>query len=107
MLILLLFLLLPEQIYGPGYLSYAPLEQVVERRGWEGTEAFDVLLAPSDCNLLAKQGWLITESGIYTFVVVDCEAPEHQGQMDERRLLADVNDWDLVYEKAWFVIRRN
>jgi hypothetical protein len=95
-----------EPIYGPAYLSYAPLEQVVEKREWQGTEAFEVLVAPSDCNLLGKWVWLIVEDGqVLSGVVVDCERPEHQGQMDERRLLADVNDWDLVHKKAWLVVR--
>lgn len=90
---------------GPGAISYAPLEKVVAYRGWEGTEEFDVLIAPANCNLLAKQGWLISESGVYSFVVVDCESPNHAGQMTKRGLLIDCNRKDLVHQKGWLVFR--
>lgn len=95
----------PYQIHGPGAISYAPLEQVVERRGWQGTEAFDVLVAPDDCRLLARWAWLVTESGIYSALVVDCESPEHAGQMTERGLLVDCNRRELVHERGWLVVR--
>jgi len=93
------------QVYGPGALSYAPLEIVVENRGWEGTEEFDMLVAPSDCNLLARQGWVITKEKIFNVVVVDCEAPEHKGQLEERGLLLDQNLKEMTSKKAWLIIR--
>ncbi len=93
-------------IYGPGAVSYAPLEMVVANRGWEGTEAFEVLVAPPNCQLLAKQGWLVTESGVYSAVVVDCaDNPLHIKQFKDRRLLLDCNRKDLVYEWGWLIIR--
>lgn len=95
----------PYQIHGPGAVSYAPLEQVVERRGWEGTEAFEVLVAPSDCSLLGRWAWLVTESGVYSALVVDCESPEHAGQMADRGLLVDCNRSELVHEQGWLVVR--
>ena len=92
-------------IYGPGAVSYAPLEIVVENRGWEGTEEFEVLVAPADCRLLARQGWLVTESGVYSTVVCDCEAPEHKGDLKSRGLLLDANRLDLLSENGWLILR--
>lgn len=99
-----LFDVTPDYEIHSGYLSYANLQAVVERKGWQNTEDF-VLLAPADCGLMAKQGWLITESGIFLAVICDCEALEDAGQMAERRLLADTNRLDLVHEYAFFVVR--
>ncbi len=92
-------------IYGPGAISYAPLEIVVANRGWEGTEAFEVLVAPPSCDLLARQGWLVTESGIYSAVVCDCESPEDEGDLEARGLLLDANRLDLLSEKGWLILR--
>ncbi len=92
-------------IYGPGAISYAPLEIVVANRGWEGTEAFEVLVAPADCNILAKQGWLITESGVREALVVDCESPEDAGDLKRRGLLLDANRLDLLSEEGWLILR--
>lgn len=101
-----LLLSLPcETIYGPAQLSYGNLQRVVERKGWQGTDHFDVLLAVPDCNLVARQGWLISETGIYSAVIVDCEADDHKGQMAERGLLADTNRDDLTHQWAWVVVR--
>lgn len=108
-ILLLLSLFDDYQIIGPGALSYAPLEQVAERRTTWGLPAdyqqYDVLVAPSNCNLLNKTGWLIAESGIYSFMVVDCEQAKHQGQMAAFGLLADTNRWDIVHEQAWLVFK--
>ncbi len=92
-------------IYGPGAVSYAPLEMVVTNRGWQGTEAFEVLVAPADCRLLARQGWLVTESGIRGALVVDCEAPEDEGDLETRGLLLDANRLDLLSENGWLILR--
>jgi hypothetical protein len=101
-----LLLLLPiEQIYGPGAMSYADLDAVVARKGWEGTRDFDVLSAPSNCNLMARQGWLITSKGVFSTVIVDCQADEHKGQMEARGLLVDTNRDDLVGANGWLIVR--
>ena len=92
-------------IYGPGAVSYAPLEMVVSNRGWEGTEAFEVLVAPADCRLLARQGWLVTESGTYSALVVDCESPEDEGDLKRQGLLLDANRLDLLSEEGWLILR--
>lgn len=109
--ILLLSLWLDFKVYGPGALSYAPLEEVAERRvlnNWnlsaDYTE-YDLLVAPSNCDLLNKNGWLIVRDQILTVKVVDCEQAKHQGQMDAWGLLADTNRKDLVHEQAWLIIR--
>lgn len=101
----LILWLQPELILGPGALSYADLDSVVARKKWLGTQAFDVLVAPPNCNLLARQGWLITESGVYSMVVVDCAPDKYKPLWDKRGLLVDTNRVDLVGEKAWMVIR--
>lgn len=94
-----------EQIYGPGAISYADLDRVVEVRNWEGVEDFDLLIAPSNCNLLGRWVWVISKSGIYSGLIVDCESPKHSGQMAERGLLFDGNDKAIVGEQAYFVVR--
>jgi len=105
-IVFLIYLLLPESIYGPGAVSYAPLETVVENRGWEGTEAFDVLVAPPNCNLLAEQGWLIVKGvGIFSVVVVDCAEDEHRELWEERGLLLDANKRELVGKQAWLILK--
>lgn len=102
---LLLLLPQPELIIGPGAISYAPLERVVQNKGWLGTEDFDVLSAPANCNLMARQGWLITSRGVFSTVIVDCQADEHKGQMEARGLLVDTNREDLVGTRGWLIIR--
>lgn len=107
-MIALLFLSIFELhvIYGPGAISYAPLEQVVTNRGWQGTEAFDVLLATPDCTHLARWAWLITEDGeILDALIVDCAHPDDKAEMIERGLLADCNRQELVHKKAWLILR--
>ena len=105
-LFLALSLFAQERIYGPGAISYADLDAVVARRHWQGTERFDLLLAPADCNLLGRWVWVIVGGKVLDGLVVDCESPEHAGMMKERGLLFDGNDWDLVGEEAYFVVRQ-
>lgn len=104
----------PHQIYGPGYLSSADpgvLEQAATRRlraGWgldKDWRDYDLLAAPADCRLLGKSGWLITEYGVRTVLIVDCENGQHKGQMAERGLLADVNRRGLAHKEGWLVLR--
>lgn len=109
MILLLLGFLLGFQIYGPGALAYTTvLEQVSETRikygyGLDSIDGYEVLVAPSDCDLLGKNGWLITEDEVLTAIVVDCESEEHKGIMKERNILADVNKENLG--KGWLIIK--
>ncbi len=84
------------------------LERVAERRiQWDSTfeewRRYEVLVAPSDCTLLGKSGWLITSDKVYTAFVIDCEKDTDRGQMTERGLMADVN-LDSV-GSGWLVLR--
>lgn len=99
-------------VYGPGAISYTPiLERVAERRvlnewgltdDWRG---FDVLVAPSDCRLLGRSGWLIANGDVHSAIVVDCEQQAHRGQMAERGLLADASRRGLNHQRAWLILR--
>lgn len=106
-------------ILGPGVLSGANpgvLERVAERRlsgslpaamtmhGVDPAE-YDVLAAPANCNLLGRSGWLVAGGQVKTVLVVDCEAPQHRGQLAERGLLADVNVEELWHRRGWLVLR--
>lgn len=102
-------------VLGPGVLSGADpgvLERVAERRlrnGW-GLEqvdpaGFDVLVAPPDCALLGRDGWLSVGGRVHRVLVVDCEARHHRGQMARRGLLADVNRPELVHRKGLVILR--
>lgn len=104
LLVGLLLLLPTERIYY-GALSYAPLERVVERRQWQGTEKFDLLLATENCNDLARWVWVIVDGQVLDGLIVDCEAPEHRGQMAERGLVADTNLRGLIHKRAWVIVR--
>lgn len=84
---------------------------MAERRvyaGW-GLEAdwtqYDVLIAPADCGLLGRSGWLIANGDVHSAIVVDCENGDHAGQMAERGLLADANRVGLAHKRAWLVLR--
>lgn len=96
------------QIHGPGAFSYTPvLKQVAETRikygyGLESIEGYEILVAPSDCRLLGKSGWLIADK-VYSIIIVDCEQQKHAGQMEARGILADVSKPDLG--RGWLVIR--
>lgn len=99
-------------IFGPGAISYsAILDNVAERRvlnewglsgDWQG---YDVLVAPADCRLLGRSGWLIANGDVYTTIAVDCENGDHRGQMAERGLLADGSLEGLNHKRAWLVLR--
>lgn len=100
-----LLLLLPQPTY-TGALSYAPLEKVVVNRGWEGTEAFDILLATSNCDDLAKWADVEIKGGpTLQGLIVDCEAPEHAGQLAARGLAADGNLKEWVHWQVEITVR--
>jgi len=87
-----LLLLLPQPTY-TGALSYAPLERVVKVRGWEGVDSrFDILLATSKCTDLGKWADVKIKDGpVLLGLIVDCENPDHAGQLESRGLAADCN----------------
>lgn len=103
----------PFSVYGPGAISAADpgvLEKVAERRianswGLSSIDGYDLLIAPADCALLGREGWLITNGNVYTSIVVDCENGEHRGQMAERGLLADANRRELAHKQGWLVLK--
>lgn len=99
-------------IHGPGAIGYsAVLDDVAARRayaGWGLTadyHGFDVLVAPADCRLLGKSGWLIANGDVYSAIAVDCEQRAHRGQMAERGLLADASVKGLNHQRGWLVLR--
>lgn len=116
MIALILYLISQLTILGPGVLSQADpgvLESVAQRRihyGY-GLEAaldvndYEVLIAPADCDLLGRDGWLVANGHSYRAIVVDCEARHHRGQMQSRGLLADVNNLELVHKQGWVILR--
>lgn len=81
------------------------MERVVEAKGWQGTQAFDILLATPNCNDVSRWVWVISESGVQSGLIVDCESPQHAGMMTKNRLVADCNRVDLVHEFAFVVMR--
>jgi len=101
-------------VLGPGVLAPADpgvLEDVAHRRttyGWrldKDYRQYEVLVAPANCDLINRSGWLWTGQERYTALVVDCEAGHHRGQMDRRGLLADVNCRELGHKRGWLVLR--
>jgi hypothetical protein len=101
-------------VLGPGTLAPADpglLEKVAHRRavyGWTDTgdwQEYDVLVAPANCDYLGRAGWIYLRGKRYTALVVDCEARHHQGQMERRNILADVNRANLGHKKGWLVLR--
>lgn len=54
---------------------------------------------------MARQGWVVSKCGIFKVIVVDCEAPENKGQMEERGLLLDQNLKWAVGEQGWLIIQ--
>lgn len=101
-------------IIGPGTLSGADpgvLERVAERRlhnGWglhQQVDGYDVLIAPPDCKLLGRSGYLVAGGRAYSAVAVDCEADVHRGQMVDRGLLADVNERGLWHKEGYLILR--
>lgn len=116
MIALIIYLISQLTILGPATISGADpgvLEAVAARRirnGWGLTEpvgGYDVLVAPADCGLLGRSGWLRVDGRTYSAIVVDCESEKHRGQMRARRLLCDVNgEWpELVHKRGWLVLR--
>lgn len=101
------------EIIGPAAISQADegvLEAVAERRianGWglDSIEGYDTLVAPADCRLLGREGWLIVGGEVIEVVAVDCEADVHAGQMESRGLLVDTNRKELVHLEGWLVLR--
>lgn len=81
------------------------MERVVEAKGWQGTEDFDILLATPNCNDVSRWVWVITSKGVEAGLVVDCESPRHAGMMTGNKLVADCNRVDLVHEFAFVVMR--
>lgn len=113
-LLLGLLLLSSVAIIGPGHLSYAgdgTLEAVAKRRlrnGWGVTEdwrGYAVLVAPADCALMGRAGWLIVGGSTERALVVDCENGSHAGTLERRRLLADVNREELVHRRGWLILK--
>lgn len=90
----------------PGVLERVAARRIANEWGlsadWRG---FDVLVAPADCGLLGRSGWLIANGDVYTAIAVDCEQRAHRGQMAERGLLADANVKGLNHMAAWLVLR--
>lgn len=64
-----------------------------------------MLVAPSDCALLNRAGWLIVEGQKYSAIVVDCEQEKHRGQMKERGLLCDQNIKELTHKEGLLILR--
>lgn len=103
------------EVIGPGAVSLADkgvLEKVAERRlknGWgladEEPNNYDALIAPSDCSLLGRKGWLLTNKGDFVWaLVVDCEDEADKGIMQKHGLLVDTNRADLVHKVGWLVL---
>jgi len=62
-----------------------------------------VLVAPADCALLGRSGWLITPERTYTAFVCDCEKDTDRGQMQARGLMADTSLDEVG--RGWLVLR--
>lgn len=103
----------PFSVYGPGAISAADpgvLEAVADRRinaGWglDSIDGYDLLIAPADCALLGRSGWLITNGNVYSSIVVDCQADVHAGIMESRGLLLDANRRELAHKQGWLVLK--
>lgn len=111
---LILSIFYPQvEVIGPGVMSTANegvLERVAERRiknGW-GLAAIDlsdyVLIAPDDCELLGRAGWVLTKDGKFIkALVVDCEADVHNGTMEKHGLLMDTNRAKFNHQVGWLI----
>lgn len=103
----------PFSVYGPGFISSADpgvLEAVAERRinaGWglDSIDGYDLLIAPADCELLGRSGWLITNGNVYLTIVVDCSQERHRQEMIDNGILADVNDERLNHLEGWLILK--
>lgn len=91
----------PDYEIRSGYLSYAPLEQVVTSKHWAGTDAFGILLATPNCNDVSRWVWVITSDGVEAGLVVDCSF-EWDSSLG---LVADTNRADLTHRFAFIVMR--
>jgi len=87
----------------PGVLERVANRRIVWDSTFEEWRRYEVLVAPADCSLLGKSGWLITPRMTYSAIVVDCEADVHRDQMNERGLMADTS-LDEVGQ-GWLVLR--
>lgn len=60
--------------------------------------SYDVLVAVEDCRLLERTGWLITDRGIHTCIVVDCSQEAHSmnGIMADTNLRKRGNGWLIL-----------
>jgi len=87
----------------PGVLERVANRRIVWDSTFEEWRRYEVLVAPADCSLLGKSGWLITPERTYTAISVDCEKDTDKGQMNERGLMADAN-LDEVGQ-GWLVLR--
>jgi hypothetical protein len=101
----LLLLAQPAPTY-TGALSYADLEQVVKNRQWHNTQYFDILLAVPDCADLGKWADVEIKDGPTLLgIIVDCENPQHAGQLEARGLAADCNLPEWVHWQAEIRVR--
>jgi len=104
---------LPLDFYvsAPGAIAYTPaLEIVAERRSTNGWglgdyAGYEVLIAPADCSLLGRSGWLIANDDVYSAIVVDCSQQEHKQAMIDNGLLADVSMKSLSHKQGWIVLK--
>lgn len=110
---ILLTLLANLTVIGPAHLSYAgdgTLEAVAQRRldnGWNLTHDwrdYPVLVAPADCDLLDRTGWLVVGGQVTRALVVDCESDIDRGTLQRQKLLADVNLRHLTHQKGLLVL---
>ena len=104
----------PFTIIGPGSISLASpgvLESVAHRRityGWglSSIPVDTILVAPVDCSLLGRRGWLVAGGEVLDALVVDCQADVHKGQMEGRSLLLDVNrPKKLDHKDGWLILQ--
>ena len=109
-----LAILEPFTIIGPGSISLASpgvLEAVAQRRiayGWglSSIPEDTILVAPADCNLLGRRGWLVAGGEVLKALVVDCQADVHEGEMEGRGLLLDVNGPEgLDHKDGWLILQ--
>ncbi len=64
----------------------------------ENWREYDVLVAVESCDLLGRDGWLITDE-VRTAIVVDCSQEKH----DMNGIMCDVNLDDVG--SGWLVLR--
>ena len=100
-------------VLGPGALAPADplcLERVEVRRvqnGW-GLDSFAgvgvVRAAVERCDLLGRDGLIVTQEDVYPVRIVDCQQPEHE-PLSARGIVADVSpQWGLGHQEAIIVL---